>query len=161
MLYYTTKDCLDKPNLTEDQSLSLINKNIKNVPKLVVDKNVLNYIIVNFDNFTPNAKNPEFRDNVVEFDIICHFDQWPMRDFELRPYKIAAEIDTMFNDKRLTGIGTLKFLGMTQMVLTDEFAGLCLLYNAVHGEEDKKGQPNPQNEEQYLADFNDLFNSKK
>jgi hypothetical protein len=74
MLYYTTKDCLDKPNLTEDQSLSLINKNIKNVPKLVVDKNVLNYIIVNFDNFTPNAKNPEFRDNVVEFDIICHFD---------------------------------------------------------------------------------------
>jgi hypothetical protein len=62
-----------------------------------------------------------------------------MRDFELRPYKIAAEIDTMFNDKRLTGIGTLKFLGMTQMVLTDEFAGLCLLYNAVHGEEDKKG----------------------
>jgi len=54
----------------------LFGKNIKIVPKLYVDGSVLNYIIVNFDNFTPNGNNPEFRDNIVEFDIICHFDQW-------------------------------------------------------------------------------------
>ena len=28
-------------------------------------------------------------------------------DFQLRPYKIAAELDAMFNESRLTGIGTL------------------------------------------------------
>jgi hypothetical protein len=28
----------------------------------------------------------------------------------LRPYRIAAEIDTMFEDKHLTGIGKLNFL---------------------------------------------------
>ena len=43
------------------------------VPKLYVDKSVLNYIIISFDNFTQSA-NPEFRDNIIEFDIICHFD---------------------------------------------------------------------------------------
>jgi hypothetical protein len=49
-------------------------KNIRIVPKLIVDGTVLNYILINFDNFTPNATNPQFRDNIVEFDIICHFD---------------------------------------------------------------------------------------
>jgi hypothetical protein len=74
MLHYTSKDCLDKPKLNEDQTLELFGKNIKIVPKLYVDGSVLNYIVISFDKFTLNASNPEFRDNLIEFDIICHFD---------------------------------------------------------------------------------------
>ena len=74
MLYYTSKDCLDKPKLTEEETLSLFGKQIKIVPKLYVDGSVLNYIIVSFDNFTQNGTNTEFIDNIIEFDIICHFD---------------------------------------------------------------------------------------
>lgn len=158
MLYYTTRDCMNKPNLTEDETLGLFGEQIKIVPKLTVDGSVLNYIIVSFDNFTGNRKNPEFRDNIIEFDIICHFDQWKMKDFELRPYKIAAEIDSMFNGKHLTGIGELEFLGANQMILTDEFGGLCLMYQAIHGEEDKKKMPNPADEEEFVKNFNAMFN---
>lgn len=158
LLYYSTSDAIDRPNLNEKQTLDLIEKNIKTVPKLYVDGSVLSYIIVSFDNFTSSAKNPEFRDNIIEFDIICHFDQWQLKDFQLRPYKIAAEIDSMFNDKHLSGIGTLHFLGANQMILTDEFAGLCLMYSAVHGEEDKKNLPNPNDEERFLEDFEDMEN---
>ena len=157
MLYYTVPNCLDKPNLNEEQSIDMFGKNIKMVPKLYVDNSVLNYIIISFDNFTPNGTNPEFRDNVIEFDIICHFDQWTMKDFQLRPYKIAAEIDSMFNEKHLTGIGTLKFLGANQMILTDEYAGLCLMYQAIHGEEDKRNMPNPRDQEQFEKDFKELM----
>lgn len=160
MLYYTTKDCMNKPNLTEDETISLFGNQIKIVPKLYVDNSVLNYIIISFDNFSQNATNPEFRDNIIEFDIICHFDQWQMKDFELRPYKIAAEIDSMFNDEHLTGIGTLKFLGANQMILTDEYAGLCLMYSAIHGEEDKKKMPNPKDEEEFVENFDKMFNDK-
>jgi hypothetical protein len=148
LLHYTTRDALNRKNLTEDESLELFGKNIKLVPKLSVDNSVLNYLIISFDNFTP-SENPEFRDNIIEFDIICHFDQWQLQDFALRPYKIAGEIDSMFNGKHLTGIGELNFLGMNQIILTDEFAGLCLMYSAVHGEEDKKFMPNPADEEQF------------
>lgn len=158
LLHYTSPDALERPNLSEDESLALIGKNIKIIPKLYVDKSVLNYIIVSFDNFT-ETNNPEFRDNVVEFDIICHFDQWQMRDFALRPYKIAAEIDTIFDNKKLTGLGRLEFLGASQMVLTDEFAGLCLMYRAVHGEEDKKDMPNPNTQAQFNQDFKDFINA--
>ena len=158
MLFYTTRDCLDKPKLTEEETISLFGKQIKIVPKLYVDGSVLNYIIVSFDNFTRNGANPEFRDNIIEFDIICHFDQWHMKDFELRPYKIAAELDSMFNDKKLTGIGKLEFLGANQMILTDEFGGLCLMYQAIHGEEDKKKMPNPMDEQAFVENFDAMFN---
>ena len=158
LLHYTTKDALNKPNLNEDQSIELIGKNIKIVPKLYVDNSVLNYIIISFDKFLPSG-NPEFRDNVIEFDIICHFDQWQLQDFALRPYKIAAEIDSMFNNTRLTGIGLLQFIGATQVVLTDEFAGICLMYEATHGGEDKKFMPNPKDEARFQEDYKQMVNS--
>ena len=157
LLYYTTKDALDRPNLTEDQTLELFGKNIKMVPKLTVDGSVLNYIIIGFDNFSSNTTNPEFRDNIIEFDIICHFDQWQLKDFQQRPYKIAAEIDSMFNEKHLTGIGKLEFLGANQIILTDEYAGLCLIYQAIHGDEDKKPMPNPLEQEKFEQDFNTMM----
>ena len=66
----------------------------------------------------------------------------------------------MFNGKHLTGIGTLNFLGANQIILTDEFAGLCLMYQAVHGEEDKKFMPNPNDEERFLEDFQSYINAE-
>ena len=78
-MYYTTSNALDKENIGEDASVELFGKNIKIVPKLSIDSSVLNYIIISFDNFTPNAENPEFRDNIISFDIICHFNQWQLK----------------------------------------------------------------------------------
>lgn len=139
LLYYNTPDALDKPHLNEDEQLSLFKNNIKVVPKLYVDGSVLSYIIISFDNFTTNAENPEFRDNIISFDIICHFDQWQLKDtLQLRPYLIAAELDSALSGKHLTGIGELQFLGANQLILNDEFAGLSLMYSAIHGEEDKR-----------------------
>ena len=161
LLYYTTNDALDRPKLSEDQSLELFKKNIKIVPKLYIDGSVLSYVIISFDNFTPNAENPEFRDNIISFDIICHFDQWDLKDFQLRPYMIAAEIDSMLDGKHLTGIGDLQFLGANQLILNDEFAGVSLMYQAIHGEEDKKHMPNPVDNQKFIDEFNEVWNSKE
>ena len=157
LLYYTTKDAMTRPNLSPDQSIELFGNNIKRVPKLYVDGSVLNYILIQFDNFIPNATNPEFRDNTIEFDIICHLDQWELTDFQLRPYRLAAELDSMLDKKRLTGIGKLEFVGASQIILTDEFAGLCLMYRTVHGEEDKKFMPNPEDDEQFIREFEEMM----
>lgn len=159
LLYYTTKDCLSRPDLTQEQTIELIGKNIKNVPKLYVDGSVLNYMIISFDNYTRSG-NPEFRDCVVEFDIVCHFDQWQLQDFNLRPYRIAAEIDSMVNEHRFSGLGELLFLGCSQIVLTDEYAGLCLLYEAVHGTDDEQGMPNKKDNEDIIKNFNQIFNNR-
>lgn len=160
LLFYTDRNALDKPSLTNEQKIGLFGKNLKTVPKLYVDGSVLNYIIINFDNFIESS-NPEFRDNIIEFDIICHFDQWQLQDFDLRPYRIAAEIDSMLNQQKLTGIGEIEFLGANQILLTDEFAGVCLMYRTYHGEEDKKKMPNPADQEQFEQEFNQMIKAQK
>ncbi len=146
LLYYTSRDALEKPDLTMDQSLEVFRNNIKVVPKLYVDGKVLNYLLIRFKNFLPTS-NPEYRANIIEFDCVCHFDQWQMDDFKLRPYRMAAEIDEMFSDKHLTGIGKLEFGAAGEVVVNDEFSGCCLIFRAVHGEEDKA--PMPGAEEQW------------
>ena len=160
LLFYTTKDALMKPKLTEEESVSLFGKQIKLVPKLYVDGSVLTYIIISFDNFVESG-NPEFRDNIIEFDIICHFDQWQLKDYDLRPYRIAAELDSMLDKKKLTGIGLLEFLGANQIILTDEYAGLCLMYRTYHGEEDKKKVANPTEQEQFESEFKQMIETQR
>lgn len=161
LLHYDSKDALTRPNLTEEQSLNLIGNEIRIVPKLKIEEESRTYIILSFDNFSPTRTNNQFRDNIVEVDIICHFDQWQLDDLKLRPYIIAGEIDSMLDQNRFTGIGVLNFVGMSQIVLTDEFAGLCLMYSATHGEEDKKGFENPMEEERFIEDFEQMIENQK
>ena len=157
MLFYTSPDCLEKVNVSDDDTFNMFGKNIKIVPKIYVDGSVLNYLLIKFDNFSESS-NPEFRNNIIEFDIICHFDQWMLKNTQLRPYKIAAELDSMFKDRELTGIGKLDFMGANQLILTDEYGGLCLMYHAVHGGEDKKHAENPKEQEDLDNNFNQIFN---
>lgn len=160
LLYYQVKDPLSKPNLTEKETLSLFGNQIKMVPKLYVDGELLTYMIISFDNFIESA-NPQFRDNVIEFDIICHFESWQLEDFDLRPYRIAAELDSMLDKQKLTGIGLLEFLGASQIVLNSEYAGLCLMYRAYHGGEDKKALPNPADQQQFNQDFSEMIDTQE
>lgn len=160
LLYYTTKDCLDKPNLTEDESLELFGKNIKIIPRITLeDVEAKVYLMINFDKFSPNLTNPEFRDNIIEFDIICPYDLWSLKDFALRPFKIAAELDSMFSNQRLTGIGELEFLSASRIV-EDTYGGLCLRFLAIHGEEDKKNALNPVENKDIIENFDKVFNDK-
>ena len=153
LLYWTTKDCITNAtgkcrNLTDEETLSLVGKQIRVVPRLALDDSVLNYVIVNFDNFTPNATNPEFRDNYIQFD------------GQLRPYRIAGEIDSMFDNTHLSGIGKLNFIGASQNIINDKYASITLLYRAIHGEEDKKDMLSADAEEKFIKEFNETWNSK-
>ena len=158
LLYYTSPDAMSKPELTEEQALTLINNNIKIVPKLTIDPDVKNYVYIIFDDFRPNDTNPEFQDNNIYFYIICHYSQWQLKDFQLRPFRIAAEIKTMIEQKDLTGIGEVEFIGLNHLNFSDEFMGLGMMFYVIHGGEDRKGMPNPMDEEQFIEDFNEMYN---
>ena len=161
LLYYNVPEPLEQPKLSKEQSYEMLGKNIKIIPKIEIDPEVNNYIVIAFDNFTENETNPEFRDNTIEFDIICHFDNWQLKDFQLRPFRIAAEIDSIISQKRLSGIGKVQFLGAKKIPITENLGGICLMYEVIHGEEDKINMPNPADEEQFLKDFEDMLKSGK
>ena len=165
LLFYPTKDCITNatgkcPNLTEEESIELIDTRIRRVPRLALNDDIPVYVIITFDNFVSNGTNPHFRDNIIEFDIVCDFDQWRIADGQLRPYRIAGEIDSMFNNTHLSGIGTLEFLGAKQMSVNDSCAGISLFYMAIHGDEDVKGMLSAQAEEQFQREFNANWNNQ-
>lgn len=147
LLVINTKDCLD------NNESEVINKIISEMtvvkmrqegyiklePKIKMPEHeeVKAYIIISFDNFTPNETNPFYRDCTISFDIICHTDYWDIGNYRLRPLKIAGYIDGLLNNCRLSGIGILNFLGASQLVLNQDLSGYTLTYRAVHGNDDR------------------------
>lgn len=137
LLYYSEKDCLKGADLTGAQIIGMLDKQIRIVPKLDISQECPNFIIITMDNYRPNDNNPEFRDCNIIIDILCHPDHQNLGDFQLRYNKIAGELDSMLNGKKLTGIGTIRFLAGKRLVLNDQLMGMTLLYEAIHGVEDE------------------------
>ncbi len=144
LLIINTPDCLDE---TKYQYNSIIQQTtvknlhdkhyIRAVPKLQMHEHeeVKSYIMLEFDDFTPTT-NPEYRDCIITFTIMCHLDYWELEDYKLRPHQIAGYIDGLLNESHLTGIGKLQFMGASQIVLNEFLAGIMLRYVATHGRED-------------------------
>ena len=59
-----------------------------------------------------------------------------MEDYKLRPWEIAGYIDGILNHERLSGIGTLQFMGASQLVLSEYLGGVMLRYVATHSRAD-------------------------
>lgn len=147
LLLINTPDCLN--DMTNQVYIDKIkNTSIKDLreqgyirlePKIKLNENeeIKSYIVISFDNFVPNATNPEFRDCIVMFDIICHTDYWDVGNFRLRPLKIAGYIDGILNGCKLSGIGKFQFAGCNELVLDNNLSGYCLMYSAIHGSDDE------------------------
>ena len=158
LLYRLDKDPLNGSNLTEEESMELFTKGyITNIPRVPVDEDVKNYIIISFNKFSPNIKNPHFRDNVIIVDVLCQFDQWQLAGMQLRPFKIAAEVDSMLDGARLSGIGILNFVGANYITVAQKFGGYSLVYRATHSEDDVKNFNNPNDEIRFLEDVAEMM----
>lgn len=147
LLVISAKDCLDNKDnpkyLEKLNSMSIAKMReegyIKLEPKVRLPEHeqIKAYMIISFDNFTPNAKNPEFRDCNINFDIICHTDYWDIGNYRLRPLKICGYIDGLLNESKLSGIGKLSFAGSSQIILSEDLSGYSISYRAIHGTDDQ------------------------
>jgi len=147
LLVISAKDCLD--NTTDERYLAKLKEMsvakmreegyIKLEPKIMLPEHeqVKAYILMSFDNFTPNPTNPQFRDCNVNFDILCHTDYWDIGNYRLRPLKICGYIDGLLNNCKLSGIGTFQFAGCSQVILDENLSGYTLMYKAIHGTDDQ------------------------
>lgn len=143
LLVYETRDWQSQPLPNGEQIKELFTSHqISSVPKIKIDSKEKTYIRLTYGTVIRNASNPEYRDNTFCIDIICHYDNWDLGDFELRPYRVAGEIDAMLDKTHLTGIGELEFVSATPYVYNEEFAGVSLTYLAIRGHEDQKNPVN-------------------
>lgn len=147
LLVINTPDCIDdlsnqKYNEKIKQaSVSWLKENgyIQLTPRIKIQEHeqLKSYLLIGFDNFVRNAYNPEYRDCTVSFDIICHNDCWDLGNFRQRPFKIMGYIDVLLNETKMSGIGTLQFMGSSFVLLDENFSGYTLMYQAVHMTDDR------------------------
>ena len=144
LLVLNTADCLDDTQIQYQEIIDGMNlqdlkdkQYLKNVPKLEFGEHeeVKAYILLEFDDFIPTG-NPHYRDCTITFSIICHLDYWELDDYKLRPYQIAGYIDGMLNETKLSGIGTLQFMGASEIVMNEYLGGIVLRYIATHSNAD-------------------------
>lgn len=149
LLIVNQPDCLDESKVQYRKVIDNLSlKGMKDqgylrvVPKLAFGEHeeIKSYIILEFDDYTP-SDNPQYRNCVISFTIISHLDYWEMDDYKLRPHQIAGYIDGIMDGSKLSGIGTLQFLGASQIVLNEYLGGILLRYVATH---EKKEDQNPE-----------------
>jgi len=81
-----------------------------------------------FDNFYADGYNKDFKISVVQFNIICPYDEWLLEENSLRPYLLMERIDTLFNEHKLAGIGNLKFSRGEELIVSPQLGGYSLTY---------------------------------
>lgn len=146
LLVINTPNCLDETQVQFQETIDRItlhdlkeNKYLRTVPKLAFGEHeeVKAYILLEFDDFIP-TQNPHYRDCTITFTILCHLDYWELEDYKLRPYQIAGYIDGLLNETKLSGIGTLQFMGASELIMNEYIGGIMMRYIATHGNEDRE-----------------------
>lgn len=145
LLIINTKDCLD-PNIRKYDDIvnhysvnDLIEKQyVRFTPRLEFNEHedVQSYLLISYDNFTTNSANEQFRDCMINFDILCNTKQWDLQGLRVRPLMIAGYIDGILNLGKLSGVGKTVFLGCNELILDQNLAGYTLSYQVVHFSED-------------------------
>ena len=142
------QDAINKKGVSELRQEGYIRFN----PKITRSEHeeIKTYIVITFDNFSSNLKNPLYRDCTVNFDIICYDDAWELDNYKIRPLVIAGYIDGILNQLtndnkkiwnntnniKLSGIGEYLFLGCHLAVLNEDISMYTLSYRALHFTED-------------------------
>lgn len=146
LLVINTPDCLD--NTTNSAYLEKIKemtpkkmrdeKYICFEPRVTMAENeeIKSRLIISFDKFYPNPTNPYYMDAGIVIDILCHHETWDIGNYRLRPIKIAGYVNNILNNTRLSGLGTLTFNGMSELILNENLSGYTLFYSATHGADD-------------------------
>ena len=128
LLKYQDPDPLDEEKHENVNGVDLLHKQIVLIPKYPEDGLEYSWVLAVFDNFTINPSNPDFKLTRIRFDIVCPYTEWVINENSLRPYLIMEEIDTMFNQAKLSGIGNLQFTHSTPLVLSPQLAGYSMYY---------------------------------
>ena len=108
LLYYTDKDPLSQPDLTEKQiKEEVYEKLIKIIPRVGPKETAHSIVTVRFIRGRRNPNNNEFENISVAVESFVPLTQWIIKDINLRPFAILGEIQKTLNGKTINGLGKM------------------------------------------------------
>lgn len=100
-----------------------MHKNICFVPLLdSKEQTTTSKIIIFFDEGVINSLNPDNENLSLLINIYCPFSEWVIKGDDLRPFAIMSEVRKSIQDRRINGLGEIKYLGFSVTSLTEEMS---------------------------------------
>ena len=105
----------------EINGLSLLNKNVRVVPLITAeDQTTESKIVLLFDEGKISYSNSDNENLSLMINVYCPFEEWLLVGDTLRPFAIMSEIRKSIQDKRINGLGEIKYSGFSVSTLTEE-----------------------------------------
>lgn len=121
LLYYTGKDPLSEPYLTEGQkSEEVFEKLIKVVPKVGTFEDAKSIVAVSVYGGSKLGSNTEFSNIKITIEVFVPLSQWIIKNTNLRPFAILGEIEKSLQGKTVNGLGRLEGGDFDLKLLTEE-----------------------------------------
>jgi hypothetical protein len=60
--------------------------------------------------------------------VYCPFEQWLISGDQLRPFAIMSEIRKSLQDKRINGLGEIRYEGFSLSLLTEEMSAYAMRF---------------------------------
>lgn len=127
-LRYTNDNPLENPDF-EDPIKEILHKNIKVIPLVNIDANTTqSTAIVMYKKAPVNQENSEFNLVTLCVKIYTPLREWQLNDVNLRPYLIISEIEKSLRNKKVEGLGTLKYIGWENTLVTDSISVFDMVF---------------------------------
>ena len=121
LLYYSDKDPLSQPYLTEEQKKKEVyEKLIKIIPRVGPKETAQSIIALRVVNGNKIGTNTEFRNIKISIEVFVPLTQWIIKDTNLRPFAILGEIEESLEGKTVNGLGKIEGGDFELNFLTEE-----------------------------------------
>lgn len=109
LLYYTDKDPLNQPHLTDaEKKAKIFEKLIKIVPVVEPRDDEKSVIAIRVIGGSKIGANTEFRNIKISVEVFVPMTTWIFKDTNLRPFAILGEIQTSLQGKKINGLGQIE-----------------------------------------------------
>ena len=109
LLYYTDKDPLNQPHLTEEEKREKIfEKLIKIVPRVEPREDEKSVIAIRVVGGSRLGSNTEFKTIKIAIEVFVPMTAWIFKNTNLRPFAILGEIEKSLQGKKINGLGQIQ-----------------------------------------------------
>jgi len=130
LLYYTDKDPLSQPDLTEEQiQKEVFEKLIKIVPRVGPKETAHSIIALRIARGRTDMNNSEFKHVTMTMEVFVPLTQWIIKDTNLRPFAIMGEIQKSLNGKKIDGLGKMSGGDFDLDFLTEEISAYLMTFS--------------------------------
>lgn len=123
---YDSEVLNDKVKPTLKERGAVLQDKVRTIPVLEKDEDTGAYIILNVGTVTTMSAGLSYN---ISFDILCNTDIWELDGYNTRPLYIMNQLDYLFSDTKVDGIGKMVFLGAVPLKVNEKMLGYTMLFN--------------------------------